>query len=148
MHGDYKYIRKQRVQYYEDQILLDNDSISSLCLRTIKQSEAAEWFKARWVRITASVKVHKIRTMIRASAESLLENFLNKEILCIESSNYGVKNDQKARDCYKMKHHVHDIWNRIIRVTKTVLVRSFSWWNCSQWWRDNKNSWNKMFNIM
>lgn len=97
----------QMAQYYNERIILDNDSVFSLCLRTMEQSKAAEWFEARRVRITASEKAHKIKTMTRVSAESLLKGFLNPKILNTESLNYGIENEQKARDCYKLEHDVH-----------------------------------------
>ena len=45
--------------------------------------------------------------MIRTSAGSLLKEFLNPKVLKTESLDYGIQNEQKARDFYKIDRDVH-----------------------------------------
>lgn len=49
--------------YYNQNIKLYNHEIAKLCLSTINQSKNLEWFSARQIRLSASLKAHSIKSM-------------------------------------------------------------------------------------
>lgn len=98
LYGSKPEIREESEQKFYDNIIgLDLIDIIHLCLNTAKPSECKEWFAARKLRISASLRAHKIKTIKRKIAEELANDFLQTTDLSqLSAIVYGNKNEKTA----------------------------------------------------
>ena len=55
-------MEKRYKDFYDINVEVNEDEIINICLNTLEQSKSNEWFLERAVRISASIKAHKVKT--------------------------------------------------------------------------------------
>lgn len=102
------FINRECQQFYKTFVFLDESDIIQLCLRTKEQSKCPKWPRSRQVRISASTKAHCIKRMTRETAPELTKDFLKEKFFKkIDSLEYGLTNEKKALEPYKINNDVH-----------------------------------------
>lgn len=94
-------------KFYDENIALSQDDIVKLCIETVSQSNCKKWFTERKLRISASLKAHKIKTLTRKDEDSLVDSFLKPDDkLTLPALAYGNKHEKEAVSEYAKNHNV------------------------------------------
>lgn len=92
--------------FYDNEIVLSNEDIVKLSCDTLDQSKCQSWFLARKTRISASKNAHNIKCRNKKSIASLLLEMLNDKKLDTKSTQYGISNENNARETYQRIYNV------------------------------------------
>lgn len=102
-----KYVLPETLRhFYENEIILSEKDIVTLCCETLDQSKSENWFVARRKRITASKKAHNIKCRIKKTIDSLLLEMLHEKKVNTKSTQYGIANERNAREHYQALYNV------------------------------------------
>lgn len=97
--------------------------IIQTCIDTLGQSNCRQWFIERRHRITASSHAHRVKTRLK-DIDSLAEDLLKEKTLkgvAKRNCEYGIQNEEIARDCYEKKYNV------TVLKCGSVIHRNQSW---------------------
>lgn len=90
--------------FYNTHVNLSTSELDSIFQNTIEQSLSKRWHSERHLRISASSKAHKIKTLTRKDSCKLAEELLNPPKLvgrAASNANYGISSESKARNLYE-----------------------------------------------
>lgn len=87
--------------FYEKSVVLEAQIIL-LCIKNKRQSGLLECFECHKMRITGSIKAHKILRLRRKTIANLVNDFLHPKPLQNKHVAYGIKNKKKALEEHKV----------------------------------------------
>ncbi|XP_063624766.1 uncharacterized protein LOC134796508 [Cydia splendana] len=117
-------INQNLKEFYEANIVMEDEKIIDLCCKTIEQSKCKEWYTARRLRISSSINVHHIKVRKTKSIDSLVQNMLFPKLIDCEATNYGKRNESHALEQYQKVYNC-----RVITVG--VIVSKIQPWLCT-----------------
>ncbi|CAL1671882.1 unnamed protein product [Lasius platythorax] len=84
--------------FYDSKITVDEDRWKDICFHSVKQSETAVWFKERHIRLTASKRVHRVKTGTD-NFDSLAVQFKNEQYkgAMTKAMHYGLVMEYSAK---------------------------------------------------
>lgn len=100
---------QELMEYFRQNILLDELAIVDLCAKTQDQSQSKAWFIERQKRISASSKAHDIKSRKTRTVDSLLKSFFNftqPQGKAKQALDYGKRNEAIAISEYEKIYRV------------------------------------------
>lgn len=91
--------------FLKDYIQKSREQLIEICVKTCLQSQCEEWHKERALRISASLKAHRIKSVKNCMASTLADNFINpKPFHGNAATKYGIKMEEIAISHYTEKN--------------------------------------------
>ncbi|XP_066595450.1 uncharacterized protein [Prorops nasuta] len=94
-------ISKELNYFYQKSIVLSRDKILELALNTVRQSGCDTWFKARYIRISASKDVYSIQSRKFRSIEAIVGEKMFPKKLDVAATRYGRIHETDAKKEYE-----------------------------------------------
>lgn len=101
---------KEAKDFYEKNVQLNESDIIKLCIETKNQSDSKRWHEVRRLRITASSKAHKIKTLKTKTPESLASDFLSTPQIQHKNLAYGTMNEKNALRDYQLWYEADEVY--------------------------------------
>ena len=81
--------------------MIPKNKIIELCCDTLEQSKCAKWFQARSIRVSASTRVHKIKTRVKKTIDKLVSEMVESKKINTPATRYGIKHEVDAMAKYE-----------------------------------------------